>query len=804
MTSSRAKIIRVTENDATAPAPTREAVTDPNSLEGRAELIRRSFYALTDQGDSGYVVDVFADHVIVEHGGGYHRRAYTVDGDNVVTFDDPTPVAVTVTYQPTSDADPVTEAVTPVRVGTEVATLLESLDDGGGYVWRVTMIRPGMSPNRANPAARGRRYRAEVLREAAHLYEGVRAFDGHRDHATRRMSSVAGLIGWHQNVTVNESTGALESDFHIAESAPHIRNLFLSAYRSGRPDLVGFSHDARAAVVTVTESGQMIEDVSTIIAVNSVDVVADPAAGGRLERLVASEARSTDMDPREFLNRLIAGSLTESEITEAITDPALAAVHEAYAHAAPAPATAPTAPSTPVTEAAPSTTPLGELSRRALIREAAEARNLPQSARDHLATMTTLTTEAAILEAVDQVANLWTAAAGANPTPLPGQGVQVVEAEESKLRTALDRMIDPMNPDLDRSVPAFRSVKEAYSAFTGRQPYGSGLPTDSADFNRVVLAESVGAVAAPSQRLTESLTTASWAEALGDSMTRRLIREYENPQYSTWREIVSEFSNITDFRSNKRVRVGGYDTLPTVGQASTYQPLTSPTDEEAAFSVIKRGGTEDYTLEMVANDDLTALRRIPANLGRAAALTLYLAVWNSTIAGNAPIYDSVALFDDSAHGNDNTSSGLAEATIGTLRRRMVRQKRLGEDSGFLGAMPRILAVPPELYVTAYKLAESGVAVVAAENGTTPNPWRGMRIIEVPSFTDADDWYLIADPSTIPTIEVGFYQGRQDPELLVQDQPNVGAVFTADKFTWKIRHIWGLAVLDYRGFQRGQG
>jgi hypothetical protein len=79
---------------------------------------------------------------------------------------------------------------------------------------------------------------------------------------------------------------------------------------------------------------------------------------------------------------------------------------------------------------------------------------------------------------------------------------------------------------------------------------------------------------------------------------------------------------------------------------------------------------------------------------------------------------------------------------------------------------------------------------------------GLEVIEVPEFTDTNDWFLVADPATIPTLEVGFYQGRDDPELLVQDQPLLGSVFTADKITWKIRHIWGLAVLDYRGFQRG--
>jgi phage major head subunit gpT-like protein len=133
---------------------------------------------------------------------------------------------------------------------------------------------------------------------------------------------------------------------------------------------------------------------------------------------------------------------------------------------------------------------------------------------------------------------------------------------------------------------------------------------------------------------------------------------------------------------------------------------------------------------------------------------------------------------------------------------MLRQTAPGETNGFVGLTPRFLVVPPELWDLAFKITQSGTSTVgAAESATTPNPYQGLVPIEVPTFTDANDWYLVADPNTVATIEVGFYQGRQDPELLIQDQPAVGSVFTNDEFTWKIRHIWGLTVLDFRGFQR---
>ena len=367
----------------------------------------------------------------------------------------------------------------------------------------------------------------------------------------------------------------------------------------------------------------------------------------------------------------------------------------------------------------------GSFMHRMMVREAIDSSNLPPAARDKLSTQlleSDITDEATIKARVTEAAGIWEDAMGASGQPLPGQSgrVEVGTEEREKLQHALDgmragRTIEGVSP--------FRSIKEAYSAFTGKHPYGMG----DADFNRALLAESIGAVSDASARLTESLTTGSWAEALGDSITRQLIAEYQRPDLQTWRQIVSEIGPINDFRTNRRVRVGGYDVLPVVAEGAAYTALTSPTDEEATYAISKKGGTEDYTLEMVANDDLRALRRIPQNLGQAAALTLYRAIWNDTIAANAVIYDAAALFD-ATHGNTTATTPLDEAGIETLRTKMVRQTRLGETSGFLAATPRFLVTPPELYTTAFKLTQSGTSVVgAAESATTPNPFLDMRL-----------------------------------------------------------------------------
>jgi hypothetical protein len=64
------------------------------------------------------------------------------------------------------------------------------------------------------------------------------------------------------------------------------------------------------------------------------------------------------------------------------------------------------------------------------------------------------------------------------------------------------------------------------------------------------------------------------------------------------------------------------------------------------------------------------------------------------------------------------------------------------------------------------------------------------------------WIAVADPQVIDTVEVGFVGGQANPVLLIQDMPLYGLNFTQDVVSYKVRHEYGGAVVDYRGFYLG--
>src|SRR5262249_48061281 len=149
-----------------------------------------------------------------------------------------------------------------------------------------------------------------------------------------------------------------------------------------------------------------------------------------------------------------------------------------------------------------------------------------------------------------------------------------------------------------------RSFKECYVAITGDRRV-TGRPNDC---DQALLRESLGA------------TTLS--NILGNSITRRMIADYNRPdRYSLWQQICRRVP-VNDFRSNERTRLGGYGDLPIVTEAAAYLGQASPADEKATYSVAKRGGTEDITLEMIRNDDVGVIQQIPLRFSRAAKRTL--------------------------------------------------------------------------------------------------------------------------------------------------------------------------------------
>jgi phage major head subunit gpT-like protein len=811
--------VRTTESVEDSEGPSSEAMIDgQRSFDDVRELVRKALQARA-KAASGmsyawvYISDLTGSQVVYASGDDdLFQCSYEVDAAGEVTLGDPTKVVRTYAPAPAGSAGepagaelaPAAESAGEVEQHDQiVGRVIENLgtDASGGRKFRVRVIAYGDSKNR-------RRYPESVLRVAAPMYEGAKAYDHHRDEGELKTSTIRGLIGYYRDVTA-ESDG-IYADLHLLPSAVHAAESLdatLTAQEQGLEPLIGVSHDVFAMYKQITVGGKRMHEATAITRVNSADLVADPAAGGRATRMVA--AGDEGGDPDTSTSGTEPAETLEEDTVPPKKEDILSALREASAEELAALGLAKAEPAKEAKESEPAkepekaepartveadTLPKGSYMGRLMIRGKVEDADLPASVVESIAE--SLPERIRESDVDGAVASLKSAMAVIERADLaPKATVTVTKESREKKMQALDAFFD------GKFSEGYHSFKQAYVDFTGYAPRSF-----DSDVNRHILRESIGGLYDSAVRSEESLDTTSWAQVLGDSITRRMMSMYALPNLQTWRQIVSSVVPVNDFRTQRVGRVGGYGTLPVVNEGSPYPALTSPDDEEATYALSKRGGTEDLTLEMIANDDVRAISSIPAKLGRAAAQTLYRFVWDMIRTNPTTTYDGTPLFHAS-HGN-TTTSALSESALATARQAMREQTPYGNSTELLDLTPRTLVVPPALELPAWKLTTSAVSVGAAgtdaeQSRTAPNMHSSLSLVVVPYFTaDDNNWYVIADPNQAPTLEVGFYQGRQDPELFTQADPNQGATFNADKVVYKIRHIYSGTVLDHRAVYGG--
>jgi hypothetical protein len=243
--------------------------------------------------DYVYVNDIGPDWVVYQFDftGDLWMCAYTMTPEGVVMLGDPTQVTKVTMYvpeQPPVDG-PAGETVTESTDRLEGRLLgAKGVDDTGSRVFRVQILAYGDSKN-------GRRYSESVMRAAAPLYEGAKAYDHHRTNEELTTSTLKGLVGTYRDV---EATGTgLEADLHLLPGSTHVAEALdqsLVNQTAGLAPLVGISHDVMALYKPIIANGRKLVEASQILQVNSADVVADPAAGGHATRMVAGGINPTN------------------------------------------------------------------------------------------------------------------------------------------------------------------------------------------------------------------------------------------------------------------------------------------------------------------------------------------------------------------------------------------------------------------------------------------------------------------------------------------------------------------------------
>lgn len=638
-----------------------------------------------------------------------------------------------------------------------------TFDPEAGIIRNCMPIRAGMSRN-------GRFYPAETLRESIALFEGLPCFYDHPD--PKQPKPLRQALGKHVNARWDEEAQAVRTDLVYPPSAAATIREIREKYELLGAEAVGLSVDLQTRCRLEKRDGRLVQVVEALIdsADKSCDVVFNPAAGGRIWE-VWSGASEEPMG---------GAKVTETGQTLSEQNERLAGCEH-------------------------------ELDQRL-----AEAR-LPERART--AVRDRFTGRVFEAEELERDLQSWSEsyAASGVPVSVPGhpicrQGAQV-RADSWDWMTAglLGFFLGEDQEVAGQKTPRFRSFKQAYFAFEPETAQAHFR--DGRDWAREALGHLHwgGGDLGRAVRGRESVSSGTFDQAWADVMQRVLMQTVADPLLSSWRKWVSDIVPFDDLTNEKKmVRIGDYGTFSTVAENGTYQPVSTPSDEQVSFGVSKYGGLETISWEAILRDDVGLIRNIPRSLGRAWAWTVHDFVYGllqaNAGAGETLDYDGKALYH--ADHSNIFSSTLTAANLATARNAMLQQTALNSGKRLNYRPKFLLATTPELDQTAFELLVSTVKNTAAEDSTVANffgvNWPGaLEYVPIiyPTATTTR-WELVADPHQAQTMAVGFLNGRDEPEVFVQDMETVGSRFTADKITYKVRGTVGAATLDHRAFARG--
>lgn len=273
-----------------------------------------------------------------------------------------------------------------------------------------------------------------------------------------------------------------------------------------------------------------------------------------------------------------------------------------------------------------------------------------------------------------------------------------------------------------------------------------------------------------------------------------LLNSYE-AQADTWRRFCA-VGSVSDFREHKRLRMGTFTDLDKVQENGEFKNKKITDADFEKVSVNTKGNIINVSRKMIINDDLGAFLKLAGMLGRAAARSIENDVY-ALLASNPTLSDGVALFHAN-HGNIATAAAPTVAVLDAMRQLMAKQKDK-DSNDFLDIRPALVLAPMSLGGALKVLNGSQYDHTDTGIMNKPNIVAGLfsDVIDTPRLT-GNAYYMFADPSQEPVLEVNFLNGEQSPYMESEQG------FTVDGMQWKIRLDYGVGAVGYRGVIKNAG
>lgn len=649
--------------------------------------------------------------------------------------------------------------------------------------------------NEGEAKGHGIRFNSLVLQEALPLYENKPVFI---DHAGLMQSpSVRNLAGTLLNVTWNTNEKGIQANLKPAGPSADVLLSIRDAAKTNPAIMsaIGFSTVLR---VQLERDG----NVKKIVSVKSVDVVVDPARGGKFLSEIYGErsqsANADDLRARRASSPLLKGvkqmatkkksaPILDDELSEDENDEQSAALELQGANEIMA----------NLQKQQEEQTAIHIANLRSLLDTSLAGSKLPTASQkairkpfeallDEGKTFVPTQLQEAIKDKREEVAAL----TSADNVQGPGRAISLGfnSAEQFALAVA-DLFGLPREQGQENiKVHKLRGIQDAYLMATGDQYFTGGYFPEFA------------------------LVTANFPGIVANVQNKLLIDAWKDfeQHYGWWKKIVT-VEHFNNLNTATWVRTGTIASLPSIAERGEYGELAIGDIKETS-EWGKYGGYVPLTIEAVLRDDLRAFKRMPSEVALAGMRNIseqVAAIFTQASGAGPTMTDTGALFNSTAQTTAGGHANLRTTALGTdytewnaIALAMFQKKLMVKNAaGYYGTgkqqalWPSIILVPAALRGQAETLFVPRWEAQAQNVSAVAPSWGGrVEVVTVPDWTDATDFAAVIDPKLRPGVMLGEIFGVI-PQIFSASSEIDPAMFANDESRIKVRHFINVGVAD---------
>jgi hypothetical protein len=284
------------------------------------------------------------------------------------------------------------------------------------------------------------------------------------------------------------------------------------------------------------------------------------------------------------------------------------------------------------------------------------------------------------------------------------------------------------------------------------------------------------------------------------NIANKTAKIYFVSQDETWRKIAA-IGSVKDFKAKTDITLlGGFEFL----DLGKNQEIRHASISEQKYT--NQASTKAIMLGMsredLVNDDAGVLASRTIRMTRGANQTLSRAVWRKLLG--APTTNTGTGFE--FHADFKNAGSAALDTAGLKTAMALWGSQTDPDGLPLEEMPKYLVVGPGLFYEASTLMGSAEVVATGSTDKVTgrkNPYAGLaEVVSSPHVAAtamggaSTRWYLMADPTVLPTVEAVFLNGVQTPVIeTVEMNPNqLGLIMRG-------YYDFGVALVEKRAAQK---